>query len=343
MNKKLLALLLAILMVAMSAVAMAEEQVVEEKTSFDITKNYTSSDVKPEATFNFNVTANPTTAPALKIGNDAISGNNAITFSFVADEQTKAIPASDSYTITVPGVGTNGYEAKPAVYTYTISEVLGSDAGMSYDSDSVQVVVTVYNAAAAGQNPDYKTTVAIHKTGEETKQSSAIFDNSFSDNDAKLTVTKKLEGKSADTNDKFDITVTFTAADGKTLTSDAVTTIVGTGVSVEKGTTANSYVIKNIGHNDYVTFENIPAGTTYAVVETDNTGSVTEKAYTASYDTNATGTMTASTTLSTTVTNKYDGTIDTGVSTDTMPYILLMAFVAILAVAFVAKKRSVNE
>ena len=43
------------------------------------------------------------------------------------------------------------------------------------------------------------------------------------------------------------------------------------------------------------------------------------------------------------ITNNRTSSIDTGVTTDSMPYILLMAFVAILAVAFVAKKRSVKE
>ena len=43
------------------------------------------------------------------------------------------------------------------------------------------------------------------------------------------------------------------------------------------------------------------------------------------------------------ITNTANATVDTGVRTDTMPYILLMALVAIMALAFVAKKRSVRE
>lgn len=346
MNKKLLALLLAILMVAMSAVAMANDVVPDEVpsgTSVDatgktitVTKNYNGAG-KAGATFVFEVTPDASTSPALETPSKSVT----FTTSSTVDKQ--------DVSFTMPGA--SAFKNVPGEYWYTLTEVVPTEdvpQGVTYNTGSVKVYhvsVTVYNKTeTAGADPQYDTVVMIHEgstTG--TKNSNPSFVNSYESHD--LTVTKKLAGNGADMNDKFEINVTFTPADTTAdgisyALTNAITTQASDGVTVKPGTNPYSYTITGIGHNGTVTFKNIPTGAKYSVSETvDNEGKVS--GYVPTYE-GCTGSM-ANADISAVVTNTRTVEVDTGVSTDTMPYILLMAFVAILAVAFVAKKRSVNE
>ncbi|MDO5378935.1 MAG: FctA domain-containing protein [Clostridia bacterium] len=342
MNKKILAIFLALLMVVVSGVAMAEPTQSQEEKSFNITKTYeATSGTKPAQTFEFVVT-NDETQQKYPL---TISDGGKITFNATEGEDT-----SKSVTVTVPNVGTNGYPATPGVtYNYVITEKTNNIQGIAEDTTQYNVKVTVFNEPDENGNPVYKTAIAVRKSGSNDKQSNdgITFSNPYSA--GALTVTKKLAGNLADMSDKFSIKVTFSPESGKSLTSTVSTSVTKADESntvsvseVTKTTEGNyEFTISNIGHNDVVTFNNVPAGASWKVEETDS------KDYTASY-TQQTGSIAALTTTNTSpnaavVINTMTGQIDTGVTTDTMPYILLMAIVAAAAVVFLMKKRTVNE
>lgn len=346
MNKKLLALLLAILMVAMSAVAMAsgvsgDNAITGTGTehSFVITKNYnkdTSADdsvVKPAQTFNFTVTAVTDGAPAITVNPYAFTG-----------EKASATSIEQLLTIPTVGTGTNQYPAVPAVYEYTLKETIPTTKtqGITYDeSKTYNLKVTVVNNPGADGIPSYDTVISLKLN--DAKQTNATFDNTYSA--GKLTVSKKLAGNAAVSTDEFVITVSFAAENGKAIAADTITAPEG---AIAKGD--GTYTV-TLGHGETATFTNVPAGATYTVSEDPKVYDADDptkvlRTYTKSTETGSdgeTGSITANATKTVAYVNTLTNEIDTGVSTDTMPYILLMAFVAILAVAFVAKKRSVNE
>lgn len=343
MNKKILAILLALLMVVVSGVAMAEGETTPE-TQFAISKTYeTTSGTKPAQAFEFEVenSGDQINYPL------TISNNGTISFTEGDTETQKTL------TVTVPGVGTNGYPATPgATYNYVITEKAHGIQGIAEDNSKYYVKVTVYNNAGPNEDPDYKTVIAVRKddANAATKEANdgIAFANPYSA--GALTVTKKLEGNLADLSDTFSIKVTFSPEQGKSLTSTVTTSVTKadesntvTVTGVTKTTEGNyEFTINNIGHNDVVTFNNVPAGASWNVEEETNS-----KGYTPTYD-QQTGTIAAFTATNTNpqgavVTNTKTGNIDTGVTTDTMPYILLMAIVAAAAVIFLMKKRTVNE
>lgn len=339
MNKKLLALLLAILMVAMSAVAMADANnttTVVEETNIDITKKFDGVG-KAAAEFKFTVTADE--------GNNVNLPVSEATINFGLSDTV------DTKTVTLNLPSASDFNNVPGKYWYTITETVpttGIPTGVSYNTGAVntyRLCVTVYNAAEAGSTPVYKTTAAIHQTNNTgDKDTAAKFENKYEG--AQLTVKKLLAGNGADLNDEFEFTVTFVPQDANHVLTSAITYAASdtTNVNVSKAEDSYVYTITGIGDSDTVTFKNIPVGATYTVEEKLNNGkavgSKTGNLYTSSGV--VTGTIEA-TNADAVITNTYSTEIDTGLSTDTMPYILLMAFVAILAVAFVARKRSVNE
>lgn len=335
MNKKLLALLLAILMVAMSAVAMAEEVSGDNATtgtetehSFVITKNYnvvTGSDStvsKPAQTFNFTVSAVTAGAPAITVDS----------YAFASGDTT----LDKLLTIPAVGTGANQYPPVPAVYEYTLRESAPTTKtqGVTYDeAKTYNLKVTVVNNAAEGAAPSYDTVISLKLNGD--KQANAEFNNSYSA--GKLTVSKKLAGNAAVSDDKFTFTISFAPeTDEKAIASDTITAPNG---ATDNGDGTYTVVL---GHDQSATFTNIPAGASYTVSE--NTTAVgTDRIYEKAVTGNEKGSISANVETTVAYVNTLTNEIDTGVSTDTMPYILLMAFVAILAVAIVAKKRSVNE
>lgn len=337
MNKKILALLMALLMVLTSVAAFAEgdtttEKVVVEETSFTLNKTYTG-DGRDGETFEFELKNDADNkGPALTFAD----GTNTLTFAAdnIASAADDGVP--QSLTINVPAVGEDGYEAKPATYEYTLTEKTGTNNAITYDTTIWNVKVTVYNAAAEGEEPSYKTTLSIKKNG--AKNDTADFVNTYA-GASTLKVKKQIAGNMANMSDTFEITVSFKDAQGNALVlANAVAwNTLPEGVTVTRAENGIDYVIAGIGHDDEVTFTNLPQGTVYEVEET-KAGD-----YTAKYDGKENGTIAESTDVATVVTNTKSTDIDTGVFTDNMPYFMLMAFVMILAAAVVLKKRTVNE
>lgn len=313
MNKKILALLMALLMVVMSTVALADSTV-------PVVKNYTGANEAATFTFKAENTSKPEgveTAPAIEniqiqVAADAASATEDFTV--------------DSSLFTVPGT-----------YEYTLSEVIPETkiAGVTYAQNTYTLKVQAYTDA----NGEMATNATIRAEGATEKSTNAAFTNTYTASETGLTVKKVLAGNFADTRDTFEITVTFTSEDAN-LVLQSVATIAKSDDSITVERTDDTYVISGIGHDDTVTFTNLPAGIKWTVSETDKVGSESGETYTDTYS-QANGIV--GTDAESVVTNTLDEDLDTGVSTDSMPYIMLMAFVMILAAAVVLKKRTVNE
>lgn len=327
MNKKLLALLLAILMVAMSAVAMADANITTG--TIPVMKSFSGNHAPEDVV----IAVKAVSAPA-QVTAPTISG---ITLNQV-DQNASGNIIIDSDLFTVPGT-----------YVYTISETAGTTAGVTYDSAQYTLKVEVTNETSGKQ-----VSATIRKVGDttEAKLGNVSFANVFAADTNGLLVTKTFSGNAADARDSFTLIVKLATAVGDApvtstpsiVRSDGETAPAATEGTLTDGTAAKVYTFTGIGKDETIRFTNIPAGVKWEVSEVltngKAVGSVSGKEYTSSIDVPA-GVI--GTNIASTVNNDLSLTVDTGVSTDTMPYILLMAFVAILAVAFVAKKRSVNE
>ena len=346
MNKKILAILMALLMVLMGTVAMAEdewyvESTTENDTSFVITKEYTGTG-KAEDTFNFAIAeiSKPETATSQPAIDDQV-----ITVAKEAESNKVTVNVPDTYTV-------------PGVYTYTITETEGNTAGVAYNTEKKSYTLKV--TAYTNEQGTISRVVSIRdEKGAKDGDGDIAFKNEYTAGE--LSVTKKFAGNLSDARDVFELTVVFTApknAEGKPLdikaeisgtatdnSASSAAISVGTAtVNAEAGTV--TYVISNVGRNDVVKFTNVPTGVTYAVTETLTNGKAVGSESKVQYDSEVVdkGTGTITTTASAVeVTNTATTSIDTGVNTDSLPYFMLMAFVMILAAAVVLKKRTVNE
>lgn len=157
---------------------------------------------------------------------------------------------------------------------------------------------------------------------------------------------KRIEGDFGDREKEFAVQVTFTATDATvkndiTYVEDAETKT----ILPEGGWTTKTVTI-NLRHGETITFNGIPSGVTYSVEETDTAASTDGEGtdYQVTYDDYRSGTI-SSTAASTTITNTSTITteIDTGITTDNLPYIVLMGIVVLAGVAMIAKRRMAHN
>lgn len=337
MNKKILAILMAMLMIAMSAVAFAavtdangnqdqlNQNLGSDATAITIKKNHSGAG-KPAETFKFKVyTDEKCQTPATDF--------EEVTITLAAADTT------DTVSLELPAV--EKYANKPGENIFYIKETAGNYAGVTYSEEIYKLTVTVYTVTEKDtENNDklvYKRVASIRKMSDlSTKHAEASFTNSYAS--TSMTVKKVLAGNAANMNDTFEITVTFSnPADALLMSEITWRQTAGDGVERKENTAPNTFVLTKVGHNDVVTFYNLPVGTVYSVDETDND-------YDEEYsDVNEDKVVAADAATNVVVTNRKDVKIDTGVTTDNMPYIMLMAFAMMIAAAVLLKKRTVNE
>lgn len=208
------------------------------------------------------------------------------------------------------------------VYEYTLKEVDGKTAGVTYYDKGIKLVVTVVN-----DNNGKLRIAAVHteSTGE-TKSDN--FPNTYKAGE--LDVSKTVIGNLGDKNKYFEFKVTLTGENGKTYRDSYAVT--------GGSNTANPSTIK-IGeettfllkHGETIHIENLPYGVTYTVTETAAEGYTTEK-------TGDTGEINAADQAAE-FTNNKAGSIDTGVVLNNMPYILVLAVLAAGVAVFIIRKR----
>ena len=229
--------------------------------------------------------------------------------------------AADGVTMPIT-VNLPEYE-KVGKYEYTLKEVQGKNAGVGYYDAAMKLVVTVIN----GQN-GLERVAAVHTELTQGAAKSDTFENTYSA--GTLTVKKNVTGNLGDKNKEFDFTVTFAAPKGKDWTP---------AIDASKGATMvadnpMSYTFK-LKHDAMATFGNLPAGVTYTVIEAPVEGYTTTS-------TGENGVIVAGTN-EVTFTNNKSGDIDMGVTTENLPYVLLIGFVVLAGAALLIKRKAHNN
>lgn len=208
-------------------------------------------------------------------------------------------------------------------YEYTLKEVQGNNAGVGYYDAAMKLVVTVING-----NNGLERVAAVHTELAPGAAKSDTFENTYSA--GTLTVKKTVTGNLGDKNKEFDFTVTFAAPEGKDWTP-AITLPTGAGM-VEDNPMSYTFKLK---HDGTASFGNLPAGVTYTVIEAPVEGYTTTS-------TGENGVIIAGLN-EVTFTNEKKGEIDTGVTTENLPYVILMGLVVLAGAALLLKRKAHNN
>ena len=220
------------------------------------------------------------------------------------------------------------------IYEYTLKEVAGTTAGVSYYGDEITLVVTVI------QDEDGTIRVAGVHTEDAGEAKSDTFTNTYSA--GTLTVTKNVEGILGDTDKYFEFTISLTGENGKTYAgSYDITGDCGDG-SAETITVGGSATVY-LKDGDTVSIANLPYGVEYTITEV-GAGTATE-ANADGYTTTSTGTTgkIVDATQGAVFTNTKGGTVDTGVYLDNLPYIIVFAGVLAAVAVLVIRRRRVDD
>ena len=340
--KKLISLVLALVFVfSMATVAMATDDAAwdgtyaaSDATSFKIYKDYTSEETfAPAETLTFTVEAadtNPDTT-AITVPNVTITGS---------------VLTDIEITVNVPSY------SKAGIYEYTIKENAGTAAGATYDTDKtiyVQILVeydNVNHKLVIGNPKDATNSGIVYFIKQDSTGNKVdTFANTFKTND--FTVAKDVTGNMANETDTFEIVVTLTVPTGKTICTPI--TIGGVEVAASEWTDGVYTATLNLSENGgATTFANIPAGVTVSVEETS--GETNMKGYTLTgYSVNG-GDAAASASFtvdgdatsadSVVVINDKTTDVNTGITLDSLPFVLILAVCVGAAVLFVVKRRT---
>lgn len=331
--RKLISLLLALAMVfSLAIVASAAEE-----------GTYTDMDIVT-VTKTYNATNENTTSPAETFSFSALTCTNVENAGVGVTAEKAPVPTIASVAYTAGEAGSENktkvitislpeYSAV-GIYTYTFSEVAGDTAGVTYYGNPITLVVTVVR-----NEEDGKIRVAAVHTEENigTDNKSSDFANEYSA--GSLAVKKIVTGMMGDTQKDFSVTVTFMAPTGKTVKEAISYTDDGEAKTITANWSDAQTVTIDLKHDETVTFTNIPYGVTYTVVEND----YTEDGYDgASYKFSDEAKKIDSASDTVDITNKKDGQVDTGITLDSIPFVLILAVCAGAAVLFLIKRRSVE-
>ena len=344
--KKLLALALVLCMMFCLSVAVFADGETTQYPGMDtvtITKNYTLTNpgtTSPAETFEF-TTLSCTDVTDAGVGvtkeNAPVPTISSITY---AAGEAGSDKATKTATITLPEYSAVGK------YTYTFNEVDGEKAGVTYRSEPIILVVTVIeqngkvrvaavHTEAAKEDGSYDTTKGEGSTKSDT------FENTYSA--GKLNITKTVTGKLGDTSKYFKFTLKLEKDSLESKTFAGSFTVSSQGSYVDKDVNKNPGTV-TFGDNVFwlkdgetITIENIPYGVKYTVTE----DSYSADGYTTTM-TGDSGTINAAEQTAA-FTNYKDGEIDTGISLDSLPYILALAVAFGGAVVLFSRKRHVED
>lgn len=316
--KKFVAILLTLMLVLGMTAAVAEGTPtnMEKATIKKMYKLTNAGTTSPEETFTLEQIGNgkvtdgdAASAPHLGTITGAAFAAGAATVDGLTGDITVALPEYDT-------VG---------VYEYILREVAGSTAGVEYYTGDIKLVVTVVN----GDNGKLRV-AAVHTEGKgETKNDT--FTNTYSA--GTLSVSKTVTGNLGDKDKYFEFKVTLTGETGKTYGAYAVTggSESTNPTSIEIGKEA-TFKLK---HGETIHIANLPYKVGYKVTETAVDG------YTTTSD-KAEGTINSAATEAKFV-NTKNGEIDTGVTTESLPYVVLMGFVVLAGAALLLKRKAHNN
>lgn len=333
--KKILSIMLALILVlSMATVAFAAENDTGDGTAEtpaqDLTnyldkgptvpKKYTvNNGTAPAETFTFKFEGQSYENGDGEIIADATIpaiGNVTISFDAISETLSKTVNAA---------INANDYAL--GVYTYKVTEVVPTTktAGVTYSDKALYLVLTILRDEQSGKHY----VAAMHYESASSTDKSTGFENVY--DSGSLKVEKKIQGNMANMDKEFTFTITFTAATG--------TEIKSTIASDSTNGTWNglTYTIK-LGHNDSVTLSNIPAGTSYTVTEDAENYTSDGGAFS-----DTTKTISAGDADTVTFTNTLTQAIDTGITLDSLPYILMLVVVCAAMFVLFTKKRAARE
>lgn len=338
--KRLLAGLMAATMVmGMSVTAFAEE---DQDASFTKTYKITNEGtINPSETFTFECTPYRITDTNKNL---TVANMPSINISPVEFEQGTATISGLEKTVNVdlsdivwPGVG---------VYYYEVKETAGSAAGVVYDDTIAYLKVTVaYDEGTGTYYTAFTTLNLADSNGDKiTDDKIAGFTNVY--NAGSLSIKKTVTGNLGDQSAYFAVKVTLTGESGKTY-AESYDVVGGSYAENADSIKIDEETTFYLKHDETITISNLPYGITYTVVEEDYTSEEKGKYEEAAYDYDADEDTDEETTLviddatdKVVITNQKGVVVDTGISLDNMPYILVLALVALGLAGFVFKKRS---
>ncbi len=217
------------------------------------------------------------------------------------------------------------------IYTYEVTETAGSTAGVTYDTTEKTLVVTVTQ-----EENGLKETYALHNGKAKANNKTDTVENTYSA--GSLCVKKVVTGNLGDKKKEFDFTVKFTKPEGKDVKSTIKATVAGKEVDFKPVWDENrtyTYTFK-LSDEASATFENLPYGVTYDVTENSDK-------YESSIEGKGSDKI-AAPTQSVTFKNTKTGSVDTGINLTTLPYMLTIAAIFVIAaIAFVAKRRRFED
>lgn len=340
--KKLLAVLMAgMLLLGVCATAYAANggddpnSWTSDETSFSFNKTYVNSLTAETKTASSVFPAETLTFSVVKAAGNTNPDDTMITVASATNTYTAAA-AVNTITVNVPAY------SKVGQYEYTITEVAGNTQGVTYDTTTALDVAVLVTYNYTDKKLDVVAEVKQDASGNKQKDLYNQYDVGT------LTVSKTVTGNLGDQSKYFGIDVTFTPGQGKAVWSD-----ISISSTSYTGTPANPTVISGNGwtqaqtvtvylkHGETITFSNVPAGVTYAVAEqaVHTLGGLNgDEGYTATY-TGQTDTIAKDATKAAAVTNEKKTNINTGISLDTLPYIVALVVVAVGVVLFIVRRR----
>lgn len=266
---------------------------------------------------------------------------------------------------------------KVGAHTYTISETDPQIPGIKQVRSSLTMVVTVINKTGE-LNQGYGYIVALKDNGTKVPANEA-FKNSYGDSNLQsLELSKTIHGSLGNLQDTFTFNVKFSAKEGVDASNykgvsvtSGDTHITGLDNDVNNGLLElNKTYTVTLGHNDSITFGNLPEGVKYEISENTTTLNAENKYINGEYTVSVSdtkGTNRDSETAKTLVAvneesthfgikgaiasgtnpvafhNTKEGSPDMGVVLDNAPYIAMLAIVAIGGVALMLNKRRRDE
>ncbi len=334
--KKLLSIgLAAMLAFGLATTSFAEEAGSTETpsttsvTSFNIDKTYNlvgdaQTASSPQETFYLDEDATQRSesesgVPAEKVPALPTENGHVASVAFAKGDAGTDANKTKQFTVNLPNV--SDYP-KVGAYHYVLKEVAGTNAGVAYTNEQINVTVYVVNAENSN---DLVVSKVVVKVGD--KKSGSIT-NTYSA--GSLKVTKTVKGNLGDKDKYFEFTVKLTGETGKTY-ADSFAVSGGSNkanpTSIKLGE-KTTFLLK---HGETITIANLPYDVEYTVTETSAAG----------YTTTFTGDQGFINAAEQTAafTNTKDGNVDTGVVLNNMPYILVLAVLAAGVAVFIIRKR----
>lgn len=344
--KKLFAGVVAVAMMAtMAFPAFAEgKEVVPSGPSIKKTYKLTNAGtVSPTENFTFTAVATKVLHAGMKNGQPVTAEDApALTIAQAEYGQGNAtVDGSDK----VLAVSPNEEFPNVGVYYYTVTENASTYAGVTTQTGNMLLKVTVAYDEHDQLTKTYAFYTATNENGEGQGTKNQAVENTYSA--GTLDVSKKVTGSLGDKSKKFDVDVTFTAPEDKTVEAPITYTENDVEKKIEKANWVNgsAKVTIHLAHGEHIVFNNIPYDVTYTVVEADYTTEANGGYDTASYNFSDKSDIKKLDSAAETVeiTNNNGAMIDTGVILDNAPYMLMLAVVAGGAMTLVIKKRREEE